>query len=60
MGTLRLRFSDWGKEYGLLGLLYAEDLLVCGGSDEDLSDNRNIEKLPTKSHWTHQGCWTFY
>ena len=31
-----MRFLDNGREWGLLGLLYADDLVLCDESEEDL------------------------
>ena len=31
-----MRFLEDGKEWGLPGLLYADDLVQCGESEEDL------------------------
>ena len=36
MGRRRLRFPEEGREWGLPGLLYADDLVSCGESEEDL------------------------
>ena len=31
-----MRFQEEGREWRLLGLLYADDLVLCGESEEDL------------------------
>ena len=36
MGKRGVRFLEDGKEWRLLGLLYADDLVLCGESEEDL------------------------
>ena len=37
MGIRRgVRFLEEGREWRLLGLLYAYDLVLCGGSEEDM------------------------
>ena len=36
MGWRRVRFQEEGREWGLPGLLYADDLVLCGESEEDL------------------------
>ena len=36
MGWRGVRFLEKGKEWRLLGLLCAEDLVLCGESEEDL------------------------
>ena len=36
MGRRRVRFQEEGREWILLGLLYADDLVLFGESEEDL------------------------
>ena len=36
MGRRGVRFLEDGREWRLLGLLYADDLVLCGESEEDL------------------------
>ena len=36
MGRRGVRFQEEGKEWRLHGLLYADDLFLCGESEEDL------------------------
>ena len=36
MGKMRVRFSDEGKKWRLTNLLNADDLVLCGDSEEDL------------------------
>ena len=36
MGRRGLRFVEDGREWRLPGLLYADDLVLCGESEEDL------------------------
>ena len=36
MGGRRVSFLEDGREWRLLGLLYADDLVLCGESKEDL------------------------
>ena len=36
IGRRRVRFLEEGREWRLLGLLYTDDLVLCGVSDEDL------------------------
>ena len=36
MGRRRVRFLEEGREWRLPGLLYADDLVLCGESEEDL------------------------
>ena len=36
MGGRGMRFMEEGKEWRLSGLLYADDLVLCGESEEDL------------------------
>ena len=31
-----MRFLEDGREWGLLGLLYADDLVLCDESEEDI------------------------
>ena len=36
IGRRGVRFQEEGREWRLLGLLYADDLVLCGKSEEDL------------------------
>ena len=36
MGRRGVRFQEEGREYRLHGLLYADDLVLCGESEEEL------------------------
>ena len=36
IGRKEMRFQEEGREWRLLGLLYADDLVLCGESEEDL------------------------
>ena len=36
MGRMRMRFLEEGKERRLAGLLYADDFILCGESEDDL------------------------
>ena len=36
MGRREVRFMEEGREWRLLGLLYADDLVLCGKSEEGL------------------------
>ena len=36
MGRRGVRFQEEGREWRLPGLLYADNLVLCGGSEEDL------------------------
>ena len=36
MGRRGVRFLEDGREWRLLGLLYVDDLVLCGESKEDL------------------------
>ena len=36
MGRRGVRFLDYGREWRLNGLLYTDDLVQCGESEEDL------------------------
>ena len=36
MGRRVVRFLEDGRKWRLAGLLYADDLVLCGGSEEDL------------------------
>ena len=35
MGRREVRFLEHGREWKLPGLLYADDLVLCGDSEED-------------------------
>ena len=39
-GKVGVRVSERRKEWRLLGLLHTHDLVSCGESEEDLSDER--------------------
>ena len=36
MGRMGVRFSEEGREWRLQGLLYVDDLVLCGELEEDL------------------------
>ena len=36
MGRRKVRFLEHGREWKLPGLLYADDLVLCGESEEEL------------------------
>ena len=36
MGRIEVRYLEEGKEWRLHGLLYADDLVLCGELEEDL------------------------
>ena len=38
MGRRGVRFQEEGKEWRLSGLLYADDSVLCGESEEDLRE----------------------
>ena len=38
MGMVGVIFLEYGRQWRLLGLLYADDLVLCGESEEDLKE----------------------
>ena len=40
MWRMGVRFLEEGKEWRLPGLLHADDLVLCGQSEEDLKEMR--------------------
>ena len=38
MGWKGVRFQEEGREWRLSALLYTDDLVLCGGSEEDLRE----------------------
>ena len=36
MGKMRVRFSEEGREWKLLGFLFVDDLYLCGETEKDL------------------------
>ena len=43
-----MRFSEEGRERRFTGLLYADDLVLCGELEEDLSNYRTFSQSMQK------------
>ena len=42
MGRRGVRFMEDGREWRLPGLFYADNLILCGESEEDLRENGTV------------------